>query len=194
VSILTATRRCGLALVAVLLLASSAFASEEGEIRSVPGSQEYDLKAAFLFNFARFVEWPPDAFATAATPLTIGILGDDPFGESLDDIVADESVHNRKLTVRRYASLETLGPCQILFVCPSEAGHWEQIAARLDRHSVLTVGEGSTFTDHSGMIGFEMVRNRLRLRINLAAARAAKLTISSQLLRQAKIVGPRVQP
>lgn len=154
------------------------------------GASEYDLKAAFLFNFARFVEWPPESFASAATPITIGILGDDPFGTSLDAIVANEEIHARKLLVRRFASLDDLGPCHILFISSSEAAHLDQIVARLGKRSTLTVGDTGSFTARSGMIEFETAHNRLRLRINLAAARAARLTISSQLLRQAKIVGP----
>jgi len=179
------------AVVGALLLAALPGAVAATESAAVARTAEYDLKAAFLFNFARFVEWPPEAFVDAAAPITIGVLGDDPFGRSLDDIVANESVHGRALSVRRYASVEDIGACQILFICPSQAERWDQIAARLGKRSVLTVGDGIAFTDHSGMIGFEMLHNRLRLRINLAAAKAAKLTISSQLLRQARIVGPK---
>jgi hypothetical protein len=151
-------------------------------------TREYDLKAAFLFNFARFVEWPADAFATDATPITIGILGDDPFGRSLDEIVANEAVGSRKLIVRRYASVEDVEACHILFVSASQAGRLEQIVARLGKRSILTVGDTAGFASRAGMIGFEMARSRLKLRINLSAARAARLTISSQLLRQATIV------
>jgi len=152
-------------------------------------TQEYDLKAAFLFNFTRFVEWPDAAFANAAAPITIGIVGGDPFGESLDEIVADETVDNRKLVVRRFRSIEQVEDCQILFIHPSLVSHMEQLRARLGGRSVLTVGENKEFTARGGMIAFETVKNRVRLRVNLEAARAAKLTISSMLLRQAKIVG-----
>jgi hypothetical protein len=151
---------------------------------------EYDLKAAFLFNFAHFVEWPPEAYATAHTPITIGILGDDPFGSSLDQMVAHETVNNRKLIVRRYRSLEELGSCHILFISPSQADRMSEVLDRLERRSVLTVGDGGDFASRAGMIGFEVVNRRLHLRINLAAVSAAKLTISSKLLRQADIVNP----
>jgi uncharacterized protein DUF4154 len=151
-------------------------------------TREYDLKAAFLFNFARFVEWPADAFATDTTPITIGILGDDPFGRSLDDIVSNEAVRNRRLIVRRYSSVDEVESCHILFISASQAGRLDQILGRLGKRSVLTVGDTNGFTSRAGMVGFEMARSRLKLQINLSAVRAARLTISSQLLRQARIV------
>jgi hypothetical protein len=190
VSILTAraVSRATIALAGSIVLACLAGVSFAANAPTV--AQEYDLKAAFLFNFARYVEWPAEAFATGATPITIGILGEDPFGPSLDDIVANEDVRSRKLVVRRFASIDQVEPCHILFISASQAGHMEQIAARLAHRSVLTVGDVNGFTTRFGMIGFEMARNRVRLRINLAAAKAARLTISSMLLRQAKIMKP----
>jgi hypothetical protein len=159
---------------------------------SAPGgglTQEYDLKAAFLFNFSHFVEWPASSFANASAPITIGILGDDPFGSSLDEIVADETVEHRKLIVRRYHSVDQIETCHILFVNPALTSRLDQILARVGDRGVLTVGETKDFTARGGIIAFDKVKNRLRLRINLAAAKAAKLTISSMLLRQAQVVG-----
>lgn len=173
----------------MLCLASLAGVALADTGPSAGATREYDLKAAFLFNFAHYVEWPKDAFLTEAAPVTIGILGEDPFRKSLDEIVANEMVGGRKLVVRRFASIEQLEPCQILFVSASHAKHLDQVLAKLGKKSVLTVGDAEGFTAHSGMIGFEMVKNRLKLRINLPVARAAGLTISSQLLRQATIVG-----
>ena len=170
--------------LAVALLPTAAFAGAPGKL-----TQEYDLKAVFLYNFAQFVDWPADAFADANTPITIGILGQDPFGTSLDEVVANESAHDRKLVVRRYRDPEQADSCQILFISASEAGHLDHIFATLAHRSVLTVGESREFAAHSGIIAFEVAQRRLRLRINLAAASAASLTISSQLLRQAVIVG-----
>jgi len=152
-------------------------------------SAEYDLKAAFLFNFTQFVEWPPEAFPEASTPITIGILGDDPFGRSLDEMVADEVVRNRKLLIRRFRDVAQVDACHVLFVSPSETRSLDRVLAALDRRSILTVGENPDFVAHSGIVAFVLSHNRLRLRINLAAARAARLTISSKLLRQAQIVG-----
>jgi hypothetical protein len=153
-------------------------------------SHEYDLKAAFLFNFAQFVEWPPQAFADANTPITIAILGEDPFGASLDEIVANETAHNRRIVVRRYHSVEEVENCQILFISQSNSRDLKHIASKLDHRSILTVGDTENFAARAGIIGFEVNQRRLRLRINLAAATAMGLTISSKLLRQAAIVGP----
>jgi hypothetical protein len=157
-------------------------------------TREYDLKAAFLFNFAQFVEWPADAFPAADTPITIGILGTDPFGASLDDIVANEVVRNRKLVIRRYRTVQDVGPCHILFVSQAERGSTARILTELGHRSILTVGETPDFTARSGVIGFVVAQNRLKLRINLAAATGAGLTISSKLLRQAQIVGTERAP
>ena len=157
-------------------------------------THEYDLKAAFLFHFAQFVQWPPEALPEKNTPLTIGILGEDPFGKSLDEMVANESVGGHKLLVRRLQRISQADSCHILFISSSEKNRMEQVLSRVNRRSVLTVGETKDFAQRSGIIGFVVAQKRLRLAVNLAAANAAKLTISSKLLRQSEIVGPlRVQ-
>src|SRR6266850_6806405 len=89
-------------------------------------AREYDLKAAFLFNFAQFVEWPADAFPDSETPITICILGDEPLGGSVDEIIENERVRNRRLVVHRYSSLEAINTCHILFISPSEAAHEDE--------------------------------------------------------------------
>jgi len=178
---------------ALLVLALSAFAvfmsldTRAAEARAKP-IREYDLKAAFLFNFAQFVEWPPEAFPEASTPFVICVLGDDPFGKSLDEIVANEAIRNRKIVVQRHRDVQEISICHILYVGASETPRVSHILpALLERH-ILTVGETDFFTTHSGIIQFRLSENRLRLRINVEAARMAKLSISSQLLRQAEIV------
>jgi hypothetical protein len=157
-------------------------------------TQEYDLKAAFMFHFTQFVDWPPEALPAGNTPFTIGILGEDPFGRSLDEIVANEAVGGHKLLVRRFQDVNQIDSCQILFISASETSRLEHILSSLHRRSILTVGETREFALRSGMIGFVISEKRLRLAVNLAAANAARLTISSKLLRQSQIVGPaRVQ-
>jgi hypothetical protein len=152
-------------------------------------TREYDLKAAFLFNFAQFVEWPPEAFPDASSPFVICILGDDPFGKSLDEIVANEAIRNRRVVVRRHRDMQEISTCHILYVGASETPRLSQVLAALAGRHILTVGETDLFTTHNGIIQFLVVENRLRLRINVEAAKMAKLSISSQLLRQAEIVG-----
>ena len=152
-------------------------------------THEYDLKATFLFHFAQFVEWPSETLPDKA-PFTIGIFGNDPFGKSLDEIVANETIEGHKLVIRRFQTVSQIDSCQILFIAPSEASRLDQLLSHLNRRSVLTVGDTRDFALRSGIIGFVISDKRLRLVINLAAANAAKLTISSKLLRQSEIVGP----
>jgi hypothetical protein len=152
--------------------------------------REYQIKAAFLFNFAQFVEWPTNAFQEATTPLVIGVLGEDPFGASLDETVRGEKVNNRPLVVQRYRRVEDIETCHMLFISQSERNRLEQIFAGLKNRSILTVGDLDGFALRGGMIRFVTEKNKIRLRINLPAAKAAGLTMSSKLLRPAEIIGP----
>jgi hypothetical protein len=149
---------------------------------------EYQIKAVFLFNFAQFVTWPAGAFPDSGGPLVIGVLGEDPFGPYLDETVQGETAHGHRIEVRRFEQLDEITDCHILFVSRGELDRLDQILAALEGRSVLTVGDAESFTGRGGMIRFVTDRNRLRLRINLEAARAAELTLSSKLLRPAKIV------
>ena len=178
----------GLALACLLAALAASSPARAGPAPGGRPVKEYDLKAAFLFNFAQFVEWPSEAFPSADAPIIIGVLGDDPFGESLDEIVANEAVRNRRLVIKRFHSVEEIGPCHILFISPTESTSLSRVLASLRHRSILTVGETPDFATRSGMIGFVVSNKRLKLRINLAATRAAQLTISSKLLRQAQIV------
>ena len=150
--------------------------------------REYQLKAVFLFNFAQFVEWPPQAFPDAQTPLVIGVLGRDPFGAYLDETVRGERVNNRSLVVQRYGRVEDINTCHILFISRSEGDRLEQILARLRGRSILTVADAEGFALPGVMIRLVTVENKIRLRINLEVAQAANLRISSKLLRTAEIV------
>jgi hypothetical protein len=149
---------------------------------------EYQVKAVFVFNFSHFVEWPPQAFATPGEPFVIGILGNDPFGARLDEAVRGEQIDHRPLLVRRYRNVSEIGNCQILFIDRSEGAQLQQILAALDHRSTLTVSDLDDSSQRGVMIQFATENNRIRLRINVDSARAAGLTISSQLLRPAQIV------
>jgi len=151
-------------------------------------TREYDLKAAFLFNFTQFVEWPSEAFPNEKAPFVIGLLGEDPFGKSLDEIVANETVRDRKIVLRRCRTLDEAATCHTLFISRSETPRLHDVLVFLNGKSVLTVGDAEGFSKHGGMIGFVVVQNRIQVKINVEAAKAAKLTISSKLLRQAEIV------
>lgn len=151
-------------------------------------ASEYQVKAVFLFNFAQFVDWPADAFPASDTPLVIGVLGNDPFGGALDETVRDERLGGRPFQVRRYQSVDEIETCHILFVSRSEGSRPETILAGLKHRPILTVSDADGFAERGGMIRFVTDRNRIRLQLNLAAAEAAHLTISSKLLRVAEII------
>jgi hypothetical protein len=163
-------------------------AAVPGRAQAPPAPTEYEVKAAFLFNFSQFVDWPPAAFANGSSPLVIGVLGRDPFGATLDEIVRGETVSGRPLAVRRYQSVEQVDACHILFIDRSQEPRLAAVLAALKGRSVLTVGDFQGFALRGGMIRFRTVANKIRLRVNLTAAQEAKLTISSKLLRSAEIV------
>ena len=153
------------------------------------GFQEGAVKAVFLFNFAQFVEWPPEAFPSPTSPMVIGVLGDDPFGPLLDEAVNREVVKHHELVVQRFRRVEEIRTCHILFISRSEVKSLEGILAKLNGRAILTVGDSDEFAVRGGMIRFLTADNRVRMRINLKAAKAAGLTVSSNLLRAAEIVG-----
>jgi hypothetical protein len=152
-------------------------------------ASEYQIKAVFLFNFTQFVEWPPRAFPTAEAPFVIGVLGKDPFGSQLDEVVRGETVDKRPLVIERYRSADEIRNCNLLFIGRSEIGDLPQILAVIKGRSVLTVSDADGL-DQSGVI-IRLIRqdDRIRLRIDVGAAKAGNLTISSKLLRPAEIVG-----
>ncbi len=169
---------------AVLLVAGPGLAAQTAR------AAEYQVKAVFLFNFAQFVDWPAEAPADADTTLVIGVLGDDPFGGVLDQTVRDERLAGRPFQVRRYQSVDEIKICHILFISRSEGGRPEGILARLKHRPILTVSDADGFAERGGMIRFVTDRSRIKLQVNLEAAEAADLTISSKLLRVAEIIAP----
>lgn len=149
---------------------------------------EYQLKAVFLFNFAQFVEWPARSFRGTDAPLIIGVSGTDPFGAYLDHLVTGERVGTHPLVVRRYRSGEDPTDCHILFVAASETAALGPTIAGLNGRSILTVSDIETFTREGGMVRFVTEGGKIRLRINVEAAKAVDLRISSKILRPATVV------
>ena len=147
---------------------------------------EYDVKAAFLLNFVKFVDWPPAAFADANSPIAICILGRDPFGLILDQLVEDETVNGRKVAVRRMSDPPAAKTCQLVFV--EGTGKEAARAVSAVGRGVLTVGEGERFVRDGGIIGFVIENRRVRFDINRRAAETAGLTLSSKLLNVARAV------
>ena len=151
--------------------------------------KENQLKAVLLLNLARFVDWPESAFAAPDSPIVIGILGHDPFGRTLDEAVQGEQVNGRPIVVERYANLSAVRPCQILFICNNERGHIADVLRAVQGKPVLTVSELDGFAASlGGMVRvYTNSQNKIRLQINLEAARAEKLQLSAKLLQVAEL-------
>jgi hypothetical protein len=151
-------------------------------------SKEYQVKAACLFHFAEYTQWPAAAFSGPAANLEIGILGDDPFGPVLDDIIRAQKIHGHPLAVKRASDAGGLKGCQIVFVSKSEKTKTRQILAALAGTSALIVGDMDGFATRGGIINFILVNGKVRFEINMGAARAKGLKIGSQCLGLGTIV------
>jgi hypothetical protein len=169
--------------VAILLMLMAA--SLQGGTDGTPVG-EYQLKAVFLFNFAKFVEWPSQAFADPHDPFAICVLGDNPFGSALDDAVRGKTVANRPIAIRLVSNSQQARTCQILFVTASEHKRMHGILEALRNCCVLTVGDTEDFTENGGIVQFRMKDARVRIEIDTEAAERASLRISSKLLSLAE--------
>jgi hypothetical protein len=159
--------------------------------RSAGGTEapnEYQVKAVFVFNFSRFVEWPAAALGAANEPFVIGVVGNDPFGARLDEAIRGEQINQHPLQIRRFGSIGDIANCQILFIDRSQSAQLREILAVLAHRNTLTVADFEAAGERGVMMQFVTESNRIRLRINVEAAKASGLTISSKLLRTAEIV------
>ncbi len=151
-------------------------------------TEEYRVKAAFLFHFAQLVDWPPEALGDEKNPLTLCTVGKDPFHGDLEATVEGKSIGTHALRVRHFKEAREIQGCQVLFVSGSERSDVPVLIAGLKNDAVLTVGETNDFVKQGGMIGFSVESNKVRFEINMEAAERAKLKISSRLLLLAKNV------
>jgi hypothetical protein len=156
-------------------------------------SKEYKLKAVFLFNFTQFIEWPSSAFASAGSPFIIGILGDDPFGFSIEETVQNERVGGHPLVVQRYHDIRDMRPCHILFINSKDPEKIKESLLVAGRNT-LTVSDADGFVKMGGMIRFITENNKIKLQIYPDMAKTAELLISSKLLRVSDIYDPKLQP
>ncbi len=154
--------------------------------QAAPPTQD-EVEAAYLYNFAKFVTWP----ATSTTDvLSVCILGKDPFGATLDEIIAGEEIDGRHLTVRRLADEHSVQSCAILFIGESESSHLDRDLSAVSRLPILTVSDLPGFMEKGGTIQFVLQGNRVRFEVNLNAARKCGIVLSSQLLKVAtRVVG-----
>lgn len=155
-------------------------------VKSQPPLQ-YRIEAAFLFNFTKFIDWPETAFNSVNSPFIIGILGDDPFGNFLDEIVKNEKINSHVIKVERYKDVGSVAKCQILFVNSEMTEEVEEFLKNPKYQGILTVGNNNVFLKQGGIIRFYTEENKIRLEINIASAKAAQIAISSKLLALAKI-------
>jgi hypothetical protein len=166
-------------LACLLLLASAGRAAE--------GPSEYAVKAAFLYNFAKFVEWPARTFAGAADPIVLCVLGENPFGTLLDDAVRDKTVNGRQIAVHESKTLSAAAGCHIVFLA---SGSLDESLSALANKSVLTVSDAESAVDRGAIIGLKLEERKVRFEVNLVAARKARLKLSSQLLKIAvRLIG-----
>lgn len=175
-------------LCAGLIMAGGWIAGTRVSVAEEPSLTKYQVEAVFLFNFAKYVTWPAAAFTNAATPITIGVLGADPFGDNLPRAVEGKTISGRPFVIKHLAPNSELSGCQILFISDSEASRMGEILDRAGTLPILTVGEGEQFTRNGGIINFLLKNGNVRLRIDLTAAEKARLTISSRLLAVADVV------
>jgi len=150
---------------------------------------EYQVKAAYLFNFLKFVEFPTESFADPLAPIVVGVVGEDPFGNALPQVVIGKTVQGRDLVIHVYRAGEDLRGAHILFISSSEKKRIPMILSTLRGSSVLTVSDAAGFLDAGGMIQFLNENERVRFAINVDATSRAKLKMSSTLLSFAKVVG-----
>lgn len=176
---------------AIFLAGAIAFllALPAGGVQQTPVTSEYRVKAVFLYNFVQFTEWPANAFADAKAPLVIGVLGNDPFGSALDETIAGERIHDRKLIVKRSHKLDDLKDVHLLFVSASEEKRVDSIIAAFQTRPVLLVGESEGFAQRGGIIRFYLANNKVRFVINPTAAKQRGVRLSAQLLKLGTPVG-----
>jgi hypothetical protein len=153
---------------------------------------EYQVKALFLYNFARYVEWPSQSFKSANDPIVICILGQNPFGSALDEAVAGKVVEGRLFVVRQTSEVEQSGRCQMLFVNSSEQKRFRSMASKLKGSGVLMVGETPGFLADGGVINFRVEGGKVRFEIDADTARQERLQISSKLLSLAQTVRTKI--
>jgi hypothetical protein len=147
---------------------------------------EYQLKAVYLFNFAKFVEWPAAAFSAPSAPLIIGVIGKNPFGDFLENTVRGKALNGHPLAVREIRASNETTNCHILFISTSEQKRVPEILKSLQNAPILTVSEMDHFTETGGMINFVWVEKTIHFQINDAIAKNAGLKIGSKLLGLAR--------
>ena len=157
-------------------------------VESRPEVTPSDVEAAYLYNFGKFVRWPAGTLQDPE-PFTLCILGEDSFGETLDSLIANETLQGHRIVARRLSSVTAANNCQIVFFGQSEESRLIKDLAALQKRPILTISSLPAFLERGGMIQFLLQNNRVRFAVNLSAAEQTGLALSSELLKVAVYVG-----
>jgi hypothetical protein len=175
-----------LLVMAICLQAGVSASESDRKLSRTP--TEYEVKAAYLYYFAKFVEWPNSFFPAADSPIVIGILGEDPFGSALEEAVNGKTVQNRRIAIRRLHTLESVRSCHILFLSFIEPNRYLQVFEQLNNSHVLTVCEYGAKEQESCMINFVLEGGRVQFDVDVEKAHNAGLQLSSKLMMVARVL------
>jgi hypothetical protein len=150
-------------------------------------SREYQVKAAFIYNFTQFVEWPADSFAKDDSPFVVIVLGNDPFNGALEQTMAHKVVGSHPIVVKHCGSVDSMEPCQLLFVASGQAGSMNAILSKIGKNPVLTVGESDSFMSDGGAVRLFLDGGHMKFELNPDVCTAARLVVSAKLMSLAKI-------
>jgi hypothetical protein len=163
-----------------LILASGGRADDDAP-------KEYQVKAAFIYNFVQFTQWPDSAFSASDSPLVVAVFGSNPFGDSLQKAMDGKKLGNHPIVVKQFDSTDSIPSCHVLFVAASEEGRLNDVFRSAADHPILTIGEATTFCDKGGAMRFLIDDGKIRFEVNLDAVKRAGLHISAKLLNLARI-------
>jgi hypothetical protein len=176
------------ALLGALMMMAAGWTTEISVTSAAEPLPEYQVKAAFLINFPKYVEWPADAFAETNSPIVIAVKSETEVAREIEKVVAGRTVSGRDIVLKRLAADEETGPCHIRFVSAGEQQRSPNLLATLKGGSILTVGESDSFLERGGIINLARRNEKIALEVNLPAADQARITISSKLLSVARVV------
>ena len=174
--------------IAALSICAALAVAAQAQNAGTSDSSEYLIKAGFTYNFAKLMDWPANAFPQPNSPIVIGILGMDPFGGTLDQVLQGKQANGRDFVVKHLKWGQEFKDCDILFISSSEVTHVDEVLRAVHGMPILTIGEMPGFAQHGGIINFIVEDNRVRFEVNVDAAKQANINISSRLLSLAKIV------
>lgn len=149
---------------------------------------EYQIKAVFLYNFTKFVNWPADAGSSTKTSFVIGIVGEDPFRATLENTVGEEMVQHRPIVIQRFRSEESVANCNMLFIARSEKDRVKAVLEQVKGRAILTVADTPQAAEQGVMINLSLVEGSVKMEINQTAVESAGLQISAKVLSLARIV------